>query len=634
MRKRNPQQLTLLINDTKAYLDALSSTESSNDSGSENGVDEDAHSMGSLNEFGDFNFDPAKIINVEADPEKPIPDTKFSTKAKADLIDRMTDSLYLALSMIDFGTHCANNTSDAAGGHDYNTFLEDHWSAALLTIIFMLTIGIMASKMANIKKMQWVWPYFRDLLSGLKNGRHAFINVFFIVHAFSQSGSYHLFNPIGIAVGCVLAPALIAYRRLDYKRNDMIIYNETIIKRLAKEQKYNPVTYHELIPKRRSDKFDLGMLFLAGFNGLTDGSYLFSCITLVIGFGILNTVTMGTPLIVITALLTLYAVASMICKVYEEYQKQRDLSRSADEVEIAKLKHHLQQLDSQDIDEYKKTQSRLTEANRRFTRKYQVKPGQLQAAFELKQRLKEFNDHFTNFENSKVVIEIEPAVIKQYKETCNDLIDAEITYIKKYLCQPKTLRADELNHKIVQLQKRMKHNYTPLSKYFAEKQLKLWYQEFDLLIRIENHNRDHQQLYKHIKINLSTTLQSQFQNNHDNFTKLRHAQANHIVSYNRAVNPADAAKALWYMWRGILTAVKNIKKIGDTINSHISKLVTAILKIIIILPMIIYAKYYLDKERKKHSPNQNKPYEVCLFKKPACVMMTRKPPTARPLTPR
>lgn len=629
-RRPDIHELKLLINDAESYFNELIESESSHDSGSDNDANEDARSIGSLNQFGDFNLSPL----APTKPQEPQPNKHHPVKAKADLIDRMTDSLYLALSMIDYGTHCANNTSDAAGGHDYNTFLEDHWGTALVAIIFMLIIGIMASKIADIKKMQRLWPYFRDSLSGLKNGRHAFINLFFIAHAFGQSSSYHLFNPIGIAVGCALAPALIIYRKLDYKRNDMIIHNEMIIKKLAREKTYTPLTYHELISKKRSDKLDTAMLFLAGFNGLTDGSYLFSCITLVIGFGILNGITMGTPLIVVTTLLTLYAVASIICKVYEEYQKQRDLSRSADEVAITKLKHQLEQLKPHDVDTSKKIQSQLAEATRRFTHKYHVSPGQLQAAFELKQQLKEFNDDFINFEYSRAVIEAEQDTIKQYKEKCNDLIETEITYIKKYLRHPKTLRADELNHKIMQLQKRIQSSQIPFAKLLTQKQLQLWQEEYDLLIKIQTLTTDHQLLHKHIKKNLSSRLQTLFQSNHDKFSKLRHAQAHHLVNYTRAVVPQDTVKALWYMWRGILTAVKNIKKLGDTLNSHISTLIGAILKIIIILPMAIYAKYYLDKEMKKHWPNQNKPYEACLFKKPACVMMTRKPPTARPLTPR
>ncbi len=167
------------------------------------------------------------------------------------------------------------------------------------------------------------WPYARDGLSGLKNGRHAVVNASFILH-----GAYAIANPIGISVGAVLALVLMVYRHMDRKRDRYIKHNKALLAAINSEKdNAASLSHHDI--KRQSQGVTIAMYLAAGFNGVTDGMYLFVfpififCIA-----GAASALTAGAPLIIAIVLISLHTIISTYSRVKEEKQKQRMLNNS------------------------------------------------------------------------------------------------------------------------------------------------------------------------------------------------------------------------------------------------------------------------------------------------------------------
>jgi len=127
------------------------------------------------------------------------------------------DGVYIVGS---FDNYCfdAASATDDIGTTRYDQFLQNPTDLPLIisTGLFLSIFSTVAQH-KKYHKAAVVWSYLRDGASGLKNGRHAVINSGSMAKQFVHQ-SCHVLNPIGIAIGVVLAINLFWYRRMNNKR--------------------------------------------------------------------------------------------------------------------------------------------------------------------------------------------------------------------------------------------------------------------------------------------------------------------------------------------------------------------------------------------------------------------------------
>lgn len=283
-----------------------------------------------------------------------------------DAVDKGTDITYLWLSMRGYAFDATNMTSPSAASHDYLKSLTDtsHNGAELIAtatvFLVMLAFAMASTKWQNKREMQKLYKYVRDVLSGVKNGRHAVVNTYFIAlhlsiitHHAAHIAHYAAVNPYAIAIGLLLAPALIHYRWIDSERNQMLDTNNETMEHILRFQEFGETDINTFFASRRvieqhSVRKEAYMMTLSVFNGITDGPYMFGALMLVIGgvagFGGISAVTCGAPVIALLVLLSVYTALTVISSVYTERQRQRKLQQSATELKVEQETQTAQQL--------------------------------------------------------------------------------------------------------------------------------------------------------------------------------------------------------------------------------------------------------------------------------------------------
>lgn len=371
------------------------------------------------------------VANVESILDKLT--TEQDEKKFQDLTDKLLDATYLTLSMMDYYERCHyNNYTDPVEGFKggtahYNDLLKSIGHDAANTSLFivgmvaMLTLAAASSKYADRKVAQKYYKYVRDTLSGLKNGRHAVLNVYFPVnnfvgythhahgllhathHVMLHTLGYHLMNPIAIGVGAALAPALIYHRYASKQRSKRIDTNKERIRRLVLSDEYN-IPLDENVDvnnvERSSAHHKALMMGLSVFDGLTDGPYMFGALVLLAGgfaagtagFSGLCAIGGGVPLLIVMAALATYTACSVITAMRKERQKQLEDDKYADELEIALTERNINELEKRSqnapSEELNKLHRQLHELTYNFRVKYNVPPGETKSKTHLEQQVK------------------------------------------------------------------------------------------------------------------------------------------------------------------------------------------------------------------------------------------------------
>lgn len=264
------------------------------------------------------------------------------------------DPTYMALSMDDLGCHLADNTSDAMGAEGYQHLLSSAGSSIDDAFILLASIGAVFFAQSLLKiiykedEAKKKWEIVRQVLSQLKNVRHAVINVRAalsikdLVHVLP----YQIINPLGIAMGAAMVPLAIAAKMIDNARDEAIDLNRKLIKEVMQKifeldglklEQYLDDCHKNI--KRMTTSKSVFMYVYSVLDGAFDGAYLYGCFFVIAG---LTLSTAGIGGVVILSTLLIYTAISIIYKVYNEYKRQQRFNESADEasIEIQKLKYN------------------------------------------------------------------------------------------------------------------------------------------------------------------------------------------------------------------------------------------------------------------------------------------------------
>lgn len=265
-------------------------------------------------------------------------------------LDKGTDGAYLLASVNQYLVDCDAPDPDSSPENFYDPTHIELFLFTCIAFTFLVPFAVLAQRGRIIQEektslqsneetgknqlfpwLAWAYPYMRDLLSGLKNGRHALLNPTQLI----TTNFYGFFNPIGIALGVFLAVNLILIRRINENRKEKnkanidLLNSPNAIETLTADQ-FNATQYSTLDKSR-----NYAMVVV---DAVTDGFYLYG--NLVLAFALFG-VTFSTAGIgggVILGVALLITLSSLASKISQERKEQRKFDINALDIKIRYLK--------------------------------------------------------------------------------------------------------------------------------------------------------------------------------------------------------------------------------------------------------------------------------------------------------
>jgi hypothetical protein len=196
--------------------------------------------------------------------------------------------------------------------------------AVTLESLFLVSFSVLAAKFDsetedNCKKMiATAWPYFRDIMKGLKNAYKGWRSA---IVAFGLLGAVDvncLIIPVGILLGIFAAANrfLVRYMVTEPRKvmmNANVRLKDEIKQLLSLTYEESRLYFHDI---QEQDTDTRIFAFLAvGLGGAIDGLYLY--------VGVLSLAILSSPLLFyMVAMCVFYTVACIITRIYEEYDFQ------------------------------------------------------------------------------------------------------------------------------------------------------------------------------------------------------------------------------------------------------------------------------------------------------------------------
>lgn len=186
------------------------------------------------------------------------------------------------------------------------------------------------------------WPYFRDVMKGLKNAYKGFRSAIMALHLLGVSGTNLLILPLGLTLGILAASNRFLMRRITEARKSMMDANGDFLKALIG----NPLLIKkdvgcELSKIKMQTSFERRMGYVySALGGSIDGLYLYA--------GAL-TLTVLAPylLIPMLALSAFYTLSCIITRLYEEYDFQLRLEVTQTKCRLAIYTRRIQTIFSE-----------------------------------------------------------------------------------------------------------------------------------------------------------------------------------------------------------------------------------------------------------------------------------------------
>ncbi|MGC1182542.1 hypothetical protein [Legionella sp.] len=202
--------------------------------------------------------------------------------------------------------------------------------------LFLVTFSFLASyydgKKQNddIKRLiVWCWPYFRDVMKGMKNAYKGWKTAVQILSPLSGGADLKfMIIPLGLALGVLASVNRIWIRAARDECKKMIAQNENFLDALKKISVLN-AERHELILRGKDLEFEeqiryqssekrIFSLIASGMGGFIDGLYLYAGL---VSLSILP----PAMFLAMVAVSAFYILVCVISRVYEEYDNQLKL---------------------------------------------------------------------------------------------------------------------------------------------------------------------------------------------------------------------------------------------------------------------------------------------------------------------
>lgn len=238
------------------------------------------------------------------------------------------DSLSSSYSMFKYFFDLTSTSSDPNALHDF-MLTPEGIAVIVVETVFLVSFSFLAALFdkepdkdddQKNKYMAFVasaWPYFRDLMKGLKNAFKGWRSALILLSLLSISNVHFLIMPLGIVLGILAAANRLMLRHIKDRRDVMKKTNNRLLAEIRNSElvtKWIRKRYEELLMSQDDAECYRGFLG-AVFGGVIDGLYLY--------VGVLSIAALSPqiilPLLVISGI---YTLACVITRLYEEYQYQ------------------------------------------------------------------------------------------------------------------------------------------------------------------------------------------------------------------------------------------------------------------------------------------------------------------------
>ena len=232
--------------------------------------------------------------------------------------------------------------------------------------IFLVAFSLLACKYDEEKEnalkrfIAASWPYFRDMIKGLKNAYKGWRSAVLAVSLIGGIELQYMIVPIGLILGVFAAANRIWLRNMVENRKLMMSENDALLLEIKNQfllSKGDLDSYLNRI-KYQSSKSRTFAFLAVSLGGFIDGLYLYA--------GVLSLAVLSpSTFIVMAVMCAIYTVACMISRIYEEYdfqlkliitQSKCKLSLISKEVEIS-YNHLALQTMSSDSEQLKQLKS-------------------------------------------------------------------------------------------------------------------------------------------------------------------------------------------------------------------------------------------------------------------------------------
>jgi hypothetical protein len=183
------------------------------------------------------------------------------------------------------------------------------------------------------------WPYFRDVMKGMKNSYKALNTAFSIASTITGADLKSVLIPAGLLLGLFAAANRILIRYLGDKRKAKQTANDNFLAEILAMRSFSEADLDKLYERHEVQFVDdiewIVALGAMGFGGFLDGVYLYA--------GLVTLAVLSPPAFLAMAIISgFYTIVCVISRLYEEYDNQIKLLASQTKCELALVAKELE----------------------------------------------------------------------------------------------------------------------------------------------------------------------------------------------------------------------------------------------------------------------------------------------------
>ncbi|WP_454781604.1 hypothetical protein [Legionella sp. WA2022007384] len=196
-------------------------------------------------------------------------------------------------------------------------------AAVAAEAIFLVSFSFLASvydkeKKDSVKKfIASAWPYFRDLMKGLKNAYKGWRSTVQVLSLISGMDLKYMVIPVGLVLGIFAAANRLWIRSMVEQRKIQMDKNKELLLQIQQLSSITPLdrnSYLSRIEYQDNDTRAYAYLAVAT-GGLLDGLYLY--------IGVVSLSVLSPPLLLALSIIgVFYTLSCVISRIYEEYDFQ------------------------------------------------------------------------------------------------------------------------------------------------------------------------------------------------------------------------------------------------------------------------------------------------------------------------
>ncbi|VEB39251.1 transmembrane protein [Legionella sainthelensi] len=245
------------------------------------------------------------------------------------------DSLSSSYSMLKWFFEVCMPSNDPDVMHDILTSPEGI-AAATAEALFLVSFSFLASvydgeEKNPVKKfIASAWPYFRDVMKGLKNAYKGWKSAIQVLGIITETDLKYMIVPVGLVLGVFAAANRLWIRGMLESRKKKMNQNKEL---LIEIQQLNSLTsldreYYLSRIAHQDEEERIHAYLAVGVGGLLDGLYLY--------IGVASLSVLAPPLFLAMSILSaVYALSCVITRIYEEYDFQLRLMVTQTKCQLA-----------------------------------------------------------------------------------------------------------------------------------------------------------------------------------------------------------------------------------------------------------------------------------------------------------